>query len=172
MEDGTDQTRLPSLARDKAELLERIRSARAELERVVSGLSEEQMTAPGPDGSWSVKDHLAHVVAWEQITLAAIRGERGYEVVGMDEASSRGMDVDALNAVIYERNRDRPLPEVLADYERSHQQLLSTLEGLDDADLSRPCWPDEESPLVERIAWDTYEHYPEHAEAIRMLAGG
>jgi uncharacterized damage-inducible protein DinB len=47
------------------ELVSRIRSAHMQLEVFLSTLSDAQATQPGAEGQWSVKEVLAHLVAWE-----------------------------------------------------------------------------------------------------------
>ena len=67
------------MARDefvsKERLLEELKSGRERLEATLAGVSEEQMTAPGAVGDWSVKDLLAHLIFWEQAPVRALRAE-------------------------------------------------------------------------------------------------
>jgi hypothetical protein len=79
-----------------------------------------------------------------------------------------------LNDYFYRRDKDRPLPEVLADFHRSHQQLLAALDALGDADLMRPPASDDPDahPLIESIIGDTYAHYREHRATIEALFRG
>src|SRR5574341_330088 len=77
-----------TLPSSKTELLARIQAERAALEQAIANLSEAQMTALGPE-SWSVKDHLAHVVTWEQIlVLAHLQGRSFAEAAHRDEATA------------------------------------------------------------------------------------
>src|SRR6476659_6259846 len=101
-----------TMPRNKAELIERIESARAELERLIAPLSEEQLTRPGPEG-WSIKDHLAHLALWRKSLIALLAGRNRVEAIGLDPAGEGRQDIDAINARLYERERDRPLAEVL-----------------------------------------------------------
>ncbi|HET7143457.1 MAG TPA: maleylpyruvate isomerase N-terminal domain-containing protein, partial [Anaerolineales bacterium] len=39
-------------------------------EELLSKLSEEQITAPHFDYDWSIKDVMAHLWAWQQISIA------------------------------------------------------------------------------------------------------
>ena len=84
---------------------------------------------------------------------------------------------DAINEVVYERNKGRSAPDVLADFRQAHQDVLAALGGLTEADLLRtyshyqPDEPGEDSgaPIVRWIAGNTYEHYDEHQEWIEAL---
>jgi hypothetical protein len=167
----------PSGPRDKAQLLERIQQAWTALEQTIGRLSDEQMTAPEADGGWSVKDHLAHITAWEQYLLAVLEGRPLHEVMGLDEARYRAIDTDGLNVVIFERDKDRPLPEVLATFRQSHEQVLAALARLTDPDLFKPFahyqpgYPDRAFPVINSIIFNTYDHYQEHRAMIQALTG-
>jgi uncharacterized damage-inducible protein DinB len=49
----------------KPKILELIQTERANLEATLSQLSQEQMTRPGVEDGWTVKDTLAHLSVWE-----------------------------------------------------------------------------------------------------------
>ena len=157
----------------KAQFLETMRSERAHWEALLSKVGETRMTEPGVAGDWSVKDIVAHVAACE----------RG--LVSMLEAASRGEslgfpildhpDVDYSNALIFARNRDRSLEDVLAESRQIFQQLLSLAQALPEEMLLdpqrtewfvQPRWG-ESRALCKCIADDSYEHYHQHAPGIR-----
>jgi ureidoglycolate hydrolase len=161
----------------KETLLRRIRESRASLEQVVARLSAEQLTAAGPDG-WAVKDHLAHVAAWEESLLALLDGRDRNQAVGLSaaESVSANHDTDAINAVIYRRHRDRSASDVLATFHETHARVLAALDRLTDADLLRPyshyqpnAQPLDPRPVLGWIEGNTWDHYDEHAAWIRAL---
>ncbi len=157
---------------NKAELMERIRRERAALEQVISSLSDDQMTTPGPE-RWSVKDHLAHIVTWEQILLLThMQGRPFAEAAKMDEATAAATaDMTAeggINDFFYERDKDRPLGDVLHDFQQSHQEVLAALETMEYAELVKLHHPDnpDAGRLLDYVIGDTYEHYAEHRNII------
>lgn len=172
MEDSTQPT-------DKATLLELIQRHRAELEATLEPLNHDQLLA-APAGGWSIKDHLAHIAAWEQSIVALLKRRPRYEGLCVDRSTYESHDVDAVNNSIYRQNRDRSVEDVLADFHTSHQELLDHLAGMRDGDLEKPYsyyLPDESgeetgAPIVEWIAGNSYHHYAEHLEVIRELANG
>lgn len=163
----------------KAELLERIRAERARLEAAVAGLTSAQMTAPMLHDGWSVKDALAHVAWWEGHTNRRIERGRGQELPQTPAAALEdGLPSDdtwlnRLNARVFEHNRPRQLSDVIDEFHRSFEQVVATIEALDERDLF------ERSalsvaigrPVLELIAGDTFEHYREHAEEIEQARG-
>ncbi len=157
--------------RDKTELMERIHRSWAALEQTLSRLSAAQMTTQEPRGGWSVKDHLAHLSAWEQMLAEIIGGRSGNAVVGMEEKSFLEKNLDELNTIIHQRNKDRTLEDVMRAFKESHRSILTALEKLNDADLARPAFADDPTPrsLLDKIIGDTYGHYDEHRGWIREL---
>ena len=160
--------------KSKAELLELTRRECAALEQAIGRLSDAQLTEP-IDGSWSAKDILAHVAAWQQILLVFHIGGRPFEQAAPGIAPRYETNgVDTINAALYQRDRERPLAEVLDTFRRSHQQIMATIEGMSEAELFQPYTPPGRTSggqLIDWIAGDTYEHYLEHRETIANAFG-
>jgi hypothetical protein len=158
------------LPKTKDELVERIRSARAELQETLDRLSDEQLAQPGPDGGWSAKDHLAHIAAWHRHAVSIVSGEQPYDTFGMGEKQLNAMGLDEINAAIFEQNRALALPGVLAAFNGAHEKMLALVESLDDADLTRPYFRNEPTitrTTVDGIANNSYLHDAEHAGMLR-----
>lgn len=152
------------LERDKFELL---------LNRV--GYSR-RMTLKGVSGKWSIKDILAHILAYEQYladrmneilqgehytpcktqtALDAFLDEFGYPDFG-----SPLLDDDEPNAWVVERYQNVSLEDVVAQELQAFSSVISSLEKI----------PEElivQHNLLERVANNTYRHYQEHARDIR-----
>jgi hypothetical protein len=159
----------------KAELLERIHSSYAALEQTIGRLKQEQMTTP-IDGSWSAKDLLAHIAAWQQVMLQFHVGRKPFEqVTGLKDVPYGPTPVDQINEAFYTRDQDLPLAEVLQTFRAGHQQLLATLDSLSEADLLKHYTPPGRSsggPLIDWVGGDSYDHYDEHRATLeRLLAG-
>lgn len=175
--DETSGPATPPRPRDKAELLSRMRRSRAVLEETIGRLSEAQLTAPGPNGGWSAKDHLAHLTAWEQGMVALLQQRPRYPAMGLDEAAMQGADEERINAMLYARGKERSLAEALATFRASSRQVIEAVAGLTDVDLFRtysyfqPDEPGEDSgrPIIAWIIGNTYEHYDEHRAWIEEL---
>ena len=168
--------------RDMAALVTRIKNTYGTIEQAAGGLSNEQLTSPGPDGGWSIKDHLAHLAAWRHSLIALLEGGDRKAAVGLDrQAASETVnadDVDDINAFLYRRNHDRALVDVRADFRQAQERVLAILGGMTDADLEKPYshyQPDAENtsddPVVGWIVGNTYGHDEEHLATIQALAG-
>lgn len=153
---------------DAAELIARIHDEWASLEQIVYQLDEEQLSQPIADG-WSVKDHLAHLSTWEKhLLLYHLQGVPGTESLQIDQETWEQAGEDELNAIIYERNRDRPASAVLVDFRRTHQELVDYLQQVPFEELHQPRSPDDpqSGPLIEKVIGNTYDHYREHRQTI------
>ena len=120
----------------KSALLAEVARERAALDDLVTSLTPRQLTRPGVTrGGWSVKDVLAHLVAWQQLNLewyaAGLRGER--PVIPAPGYTLR--DLPRFNQMLYRRHHRRSTRAVLADYVAYHQRVVSLIESLDDHDL-------------------------------------
>jgi hypothetical protein len=167
-----DQTigRADSLPRTVTELLELLAQKREALELAGANLSDEALVATS--GEWSVKDHLAHVAAWERRLVGEIRGDHAVARFGIDDDTFSTMNGDTLNAMLHARHWDDPPAMVRAEFRAAGEALRATLADLTDADLIQPVRPDDPhvDTLVELIGWDSFWHYPDHIAAIASHA--
>jgi hypothetical protein len=171
-----EQPQPSSAPASKSELLEHARRQYAALEQTIAELSEQQMT-DSLAGGWSIKDHLAHIAAWQQILLEFHIGGKPFHEAVPDITANYATDhIDTINDAFYRRDRELPLAEVLANFRRMHQRTLATIEGMSEAELLRMYTPAGRDPssagqLINWIAGDTDEHYAEHNITIRKLTG-
>ena len=114
---------------------------------------------PASESSWSTKDVLAHLSAWREVAsseLDAVRtGGTGPDVVD---------EVDEQNAKFYAETRDRTADEVLAEAERSWDELLAVLEACSEEDLQKPRTRRPEQEAWQVIAGNTYFHVAQHLD--------
>lgn len=152
---------------DKKELLSRIAGTRAELEGVVGRLRPEDFLRQPPGGGWTPKDHLAHVAAWDRRSLALLEGRPTHEVFGLDEAGN-WPGIDAVNERVRARHEDWSVDQVLNLFQEAHENLRAVLEAVSPERLEETYL---DYRIVEAIIDDTFEHYPEHREAIEAILG-
>lgn len=151
----------------KAELLSRIQKGWDEFNAYLDDLTLEQLTQPRDAQGWSAKDHLMHIVMWEDDIYMVLTGQSRHDKMGIDLATWNAWNIDAQNAITQKRYKDKPLDEVRQLFREVHQRLMLKLETLTDADLRlfmhdyQPDTP-ADKPLIEKIMNDTYEHYAEH----------
>ena len=157
-------------------MLDRVQIDWAALEYLVSGLSDTELSRPGPE-VWSVKDHLAHIAEWERGCTAVLGRRPQWEGFLLEESAYTGLDIDQLNDMLYQRHRASSVAEVKALANTAHADIVAAISHLTDADLRRTVgeygmMTNQDRSLLEKIAGDTYEHYAEHAEWIKGLLRG
>lgn len=150
------------------QLLEVMRAARSKWEALLAEVGEARLIEPGVEGYWSLKDIIAHITyfeVWATDNLIAIR--RGDP---RPQAEYTGLEVDEENARIYERNRIKPLAEVLSESQASFERSIEAVRGLRDEDLYDPEFTRKSGAdwtVIELLEGDTYEHYQDHITSVR-----
>lgn len=150
-----------------AETLRQLDDAWAALQAFIASVTPEQMTDLTDDAGWTVKDHLIHIVVWQDGILALLDHESRRDRMGLDEVTWRNRDFDAMNAVIQHQHRARSLDDVLSTLERTHQAFRARIAAMSDADLLRPyadfqAGSDNQDPILGWLQADGAEHYLEH----------
>ena len=167
---------------NKTKLLKLMTTTYNDLERLLAKLDEATIAQARVVEEQTVKDLLAHIAAWAQLEIGWIKTAlRGETVIRFAPSFEIGQGDDnetimhRLNAHIYDQNKSKPLPEVLADFRKAHHDMITLVESLSAEDLFDPgrfaWWPDE--PVWPTIAGNSYEHYQEHHDEIEdWLAAG
>jgi hypothetical protein len=135
-----------------------------------------RMTLKGVSGKWSIKDMLAHILAYEQYiadrmneivhgeeyvpcrtqnALDAFLDEYGYPDFG-----SPLLDDDGSNEWITEKYKNVSLDDVISQEIQAFVAIISSLEKMPDETINR-------HNLYERVANNTYRHYREHSTDIK-----
>ena len=155
----------------KSELMSVIEREWSLLMNVVSKLDDAKMTAPD-EGGWSPKDNLAHLTEWMNYLMGYHLDRRlAHEVFGVSEDVTKGWDMEVINPVLFERNKDRSTQDVLDKLKHVYAELVSKLEALSYEDLLMPRHVDdpEKRPLILWVIGDTSDHFAEHRETIEKL---
>jgi Protein of unknown function (DUF1706) len=161
-------------AMTKDQLLERIEREHATFAGSFAQLSDAQMTQPGVENEWSIKDILAHISLWHRrmsyLIDCALHDEPFAPL--RREGEDGGAAIDRVNAENEAANKHRPLAEVRAEYVQAYDQALANVARLTDDDLGADSRLSAflGGSLPELIAGDTYEHYQEHLPAIKAWA--
>jgi hypothetical protein len=141
-----------------AQLLRRIDERWNALLASYAGLSPAEMVEPGVTAAWSVKDIVAHVTSWEEEALKHLPVILAGGTPPRYAVTHGG--IDAFNAQMTQRNRERPLADVLRRRDDTHRRLLGFIASVPDADLGG------ETRARRRLRLDTYGHYAIHTRAI------
>ncbi len=153
---------------NKRELMSAIKREWKLLMDVMEKLTDEQMTTPDA-GGWSPKDNLAHLSEWMNVLMGVhLGGLPSYEVLGIPEDATKDWDMEVINPILLERNRNRSRQDVLVELNQVYEKLVAKLESMTFEDMLKPRHADdpEKRPLLLWILGDTTEHFSEHRETI------
>ncbi len=157
-----------------AELQDWVAAAHQRFLRAVGRLPEPQLLEPRLPGGWTVKDVLAHLAWWDRWLIYTLQVDgpdpnRPAPPL-IDEIPARSGWADAINARMYQLNRERDLREVQAEFEHARQRVAQAVQSLSAEDvfgtggrsaaIGQPVGP---------LVFGIYEHYDEHAHEIEQL---
>ncbi|MGE5222205.1 MAG: DinB family protein [Omnitrophica WOR_2 bacterium] len=145
----------------KSQLLSDIQAERKRLEKSLTALSKEDMLCQDVVGTWSIKDLLAHLAAWEQLFMewyqAGLRDE--HHIISPVGMSRKAME--DLNCQIYEKYKASSLEGVLKDFDASYQEILLTIQAIPEEEMFARgyfAWTGRFT-LADYIAGNTCNHY-------------
>jgi len=156
-------------------VIEPIEKSWQELDALVNPLGDEGLMLAGSDG-WAVKDHLAHIAAWEASLIGLFEGSDRAAAMGIAASDDDG--TDAVNGALWRLHRDKTPEQAVAYFRRTHAALMRLLGGMSDADLqlsynhyqpNQPRDPSDDRPALDWVAGNTWEHYAEHIDWINQL---
>lgn len=135
-----------------------------------------RLTLKGVVGKWSVKDILAHILAYEQFMadrMDEISSGEVYlpsktqnaldefiEEYGYPDFGSPLLDVDGPNEWVVDKYRNVSLEDIITQELNAFASIVSLLESMSESTI-------EQHNLYDRIASNTYKHYREHIRDIR-----
>jgi len=162
----------------KAEFQQQLADAWSQLQQTLDSLTEEQMTGRTDAAGWTVKDHLAHLIPWEQGMIALLRYEPRYAAMGVDVAQHE--NEDELNEGLRTPYRSTSLTEVRERLRETHEALSALVASLGPDDLFKSYshyQPDETGdeggePVIRWVVGNRSGHYLEHLPWIQRLASG
>ena len=156
------------IPKDKLELMSAIEQEWKLLINVAERLTDIEMTTPD-EGGWSPKDNLAHLSEWMKVLMGYHMDHRpSHEVLGVSEDVTKDWDMEVINPVLFERNRNRSRQDVLDELKKVYEKLSAKLESMSFDDLLKPRHADdpEKRPVLMWVLGDTTEHFLEHRETI------
>jgi len=121
------------LAANRQHLLARLAAERAGLLEQLIGLEERMLTEVPVLDSWTVKDLLAHIAAWDRWELRQMEHMAAGEVPDL----SAVRDVDGYNASVVAAWRDRTLAEVLAELQEARAAWVAWMQTLPEEEFFR-----------------------------------
>ena len=141
-------------------------------EDLLAHLSDEQITTPHFDDNWSIKDVIAHLWAWQQISIARMEAavldrEPAFPPWAAELPGDWEGNANQTNAWIYATYHDKPWPEVYQQWRDGFLRFLASGEPIAEKDLlngDRYPWLHGYPLAVSLLA--SYDHHQEHLEKL------
>jgi len=157
----------------KGHILAALREQLDTWEELLASLKEEQITAPHFDFEWSIKDVMAHLWAWQQISIARMEAgvnDREPELPKwiVDSIENWEDDSNQVNALTFERNHEKSWSEIHKNWKDGFLRFLDLGNKISERDLldgDRFPWLKGYSLAFILVA--SYDHHQEHLEKLR-----
>ena len=141
-------------------------------EELLATLSKEQLTASRFDLNWSIKDVMAHLWGWQQISIARMEGgvldqEPKFPQWVLDLHGVWEENADQTNSRIYEINHEKPWSEIYQNWRNGFLRFLRLGNEISERDLldgDRYPWLKGSSLAFILVA--SYDHHQEHLEKL------
>ncbi len=158
---------------DKQQILRMLRDELKRWEGLLAGLSEEQITARQLPGGLSIKDVIAHLRLWQQVSIARLEAGLHDRKPVFPEAPApfdleTENDVDGINAWIFETYRDRPWSSVYRDWREGFLHFMELGAAIPETDLldaGRYPWMGG-YPLAASLLNSYAHHHDDHFEPL------
>ncbi len=156
--------------KSKQEYIVQLRMEKDKWEELLASLSEEQIVAPDMSDGWSIKDVIAHLMAWQKTTSARLQAALSNTEPQLPdwpwELESKTEDQPhEMNAWIYAHFREQPWSIVYRDWWEGFQNVLDLAEAIPESDLmTANQYPWLEGYSLADILKSSYEHHEEHYE--------
>jgi hypothetical protein len=163
---------------DKQKLLQELREEFGRWEELLASMSEDQITAPQLPATWSTKDEIAHLMAWQQVSSARLEAallnqEPDFPtwLRGLDPESEDHLD--EFNARIYETYREQPWSSVHRSWRKGFLRLLNLAEAVPDEDMTDAArYPWLKGYALSAVLEGSCKHHHEHRESHRLPGSG
>jgi len=156
----------------KEHILAALREQFDRWEELLASLSEEQLITPHFDYDWSIKDVMAHLWAWQQVSIARMEGglrdqEPEYPQWILNLGANWEEDADQVNALIFDTNHAKPWSEIYQNWKNGFLRFLEVGHEIAERDLldgDRYAWLNGYSLAFILVA--SYDHHQEHIEKL------
>ena len=156
----------------KEHILAALREQFDSWEELLASISEEQIIAPHFDFDWSIKDVIAHLWAWQQISIARMEGgvldrEPAFPQWILNLGEDWEEDADRVNALTVETNHEKSWSEIYHNWKNGFLRFLELGNAISERDLldgDRYPWLKGYSLAFILVA--SYDHHQEHLEKL------
>jgi hypothetical protein len=114
----------------KSELLYGLQEKNRQWEELLDRIGPARMDQPGVNGTWSMKDMVAHLTGWNRWLVNRMQAAQRGEPEPAPPWPAHLHDEDEINAWIFETYRQIPASDVLKESSQVFQRLYHVIESL------------------------------------------
>lgn len=118
------------------ESVARFQKSQQELEAVLARFSDEELTTPGKEGDWSLREVLAHIAEWDRWGQRAIEARLTSDDLPAD-MKEEAQNPDPFNARAAEAWRGYSAAQARAAFAQAYQDLIAFLNAAPPEQLYR-----------------------------------
>ena len=156
----------------KGHILAALKEQFEEWEELLASLSEEQRSAPHFDFDWSIKDVMAHLRAWQQISIARLEAglqdrEPKYPSWILHIGEDWEEDSDRINALTFATYHEKSWSEIYQNWRGGFLRFLELGNEIPErALLDGDRYPWLKGYSLAFILVASYDHHQEHLEKL------
>jgi hypothetical protein len=157
---------------DKRQLMTTLKQEFDRWEEMVADLSEEKLNTAQPNSIMSIKDVLAHLLAWQQRSIArleaAVQNKEPEFPKWPADLNPETDNVDQINAWIYQTYHDQPWADVHRKWRDGYLRFMDLGQAIPENDLfevGKYHWLKEYS-IAMVLVWSYEHHHIEHLEPL------
>lgn len=161
---------------EKSQVLLMLRGEFDRWEELLASFSQEEIISPQLPTIWSIKDVVAHLWAWQQVSIARLEAARLVRqpvlpdwLAGLDPESDEHLE--QFNATIYDTHCQQPWADVHQKWRDGFLRFLALAEMTPEQDLLDPQkhpWLKGYSLLA--VLEGSLGHHREHREALLAVS--
>ncbi len=143
----------------KPTLIDLLRQAQIGQNTFMQELTPAERAAIGTPELWAAKDHVAHMTFWRQRLVLIV------QALLQKVPRPKSEDFEELNPLIFEEQRYRSWPDIIAESDHVYADLIALTHQLSEEDLTafnRFDWMQDGMPLYTSFMGNCYEHTQNH----------
>ncbi|HZQ07998.1 MAG TPA: ClbS/DfsB family four-helix bundle protein [Anaerolineae bacterium] len=156
----------------KDPVLSSLRAEFNQWEQFLTTLTDQQITIPPAPSEMSIKDTIAHLRAWQQVSIARLEAaQKNQEPILPDWLSGQNPESDEhreeFNARIYQTYRDQPWSNIHRDWRTGFLHFIELAASIPEPDLLDPQkypWLNGYNLLA--VLEGSSEHHHEHLDQL------